>query len=103
MRAVVLNHPGEPLEVTELPDPSPAPGQVRIRVSACAICRTDLHLRDGEIDAPKLPVILGHQIVGTTDDGRRVGVPWLGFTDGDCRYCRSGRENLCVDRAVHRP
>jgi propanol-preferring alcohol dehydrogenase len=59
------------------------------------VCRTDLHLRDGEIEAPRLPVVLGHQIVGTTDDGRRVGVPWLGWTDGDCRYCRSGRENLC--------
>ena len=61
------------------------------------MCRTDLHLRDAEIEAPKLPVILGHQIVGRTEDGRRVGVPWLGWTDGDCRYCRSGRENLCVN------
>jgi propanol-preferring alcohol dehydrogenase len=60
------------------------------------VCRTDLHLRDGEIDAPKLPVVLGHQIVATTEDGRRVGVPWLGWTDGSCRYCTSGRENLCV-------
>jgi propanol-preferring alcohol dehydrogenase len=77
-------------------DPEPGPGQLRIHVSACAVCRTDLHLRDAEIDAPKLPVVLGHQIVGTTDDGRRVGVPWLGWTDGSCRYCTSGRENLCV-------
>jgi propanol-preferring alcohol dehydrogenase len=77
-------------------DPEPRPGQLRIRVSACAVCRTDLHLRDAEIDAPKLPVVLGHQIVGTTDDGRRVGVPWLGWTDGTCRYCQGGRENLCV-------
>jgi propanol-preferring alcohol dehydrogenase len=61
------------------------------------VCRTDLHLRDGEIDTPKLPVVLGHQIVGRTDDGRRVGVPWLGWTDGTCRFCRSGRENLCVN------
>ena len=61
------------------------------------MCRTDLHLRDGEIDTPKLPVVPGHQIVGVTDDGRRVGVPWLGWTDGDCMYCRSGRENLCVN------
>lgn len=97
MQAVVLTRPGEPLEPTELPDPEPGPGQLRLRVSACAVCRTDLHLRDGEIDAPKLPVVLGHQIVGTTDDGRRVGVPWLGFTDGECRYCTSGRENLCVN------
>jgi propanol-preferring alcohol dehydrogenase len=65
-------------------------------VRACAVCRTDLHLRDGEIDAPKLPVVLGHQIVAETEDGRRVGVPWLGWTDGECRYCRTGRENLCV-------
>jgi propanol-preferring alcohol dehydrogenase len=66
-----------------------------LQVSACAVCRTDLHLRDGEIEATKLPVVLGHQIVGRTSDGRRVGVPWLGWTDGSCRYCRSGRENLC--------
>ncbi len=95
MRAVVLERPEEPLVLTERAQPSPAAGQVRIRVSACAVCRTDLHLRDGEIEAPRLPVVLGHQIVGTTDDGRRVGVPWLGWTDGECRYCRSGRENLC--------
>jgi propanol-preferring alcohol dehydrogenase len=97
MQAVVLERPGEPLAVEERPDPVPGPGQLLLRVSACAVCRTDLHLRDGEIDAPKLPLILGHQIVGTTDDGRRVGVPWLGWTDGECRYCRSGRENLCVN------
>lgn len=96
MQAVVLEQPGQPLRATTVPDPEPGPGQVRITVSACAVCRTDLHLRDAEIDAPKLPVILGHQIVGRTDDGRRVGVPWLGWTDGECRYCTSGRENLCV-------
>ena len=96
MHAAVLMRPSEPLQWTEAPDPEPGPGQLRITVSACAVCRTDLHLRDAEIDAPKLPVILGHQIVGTTDDGRRVGVPWLGWTDGDCRYCRSDRENLCL-------
>jgi propanol-preferring alcohol dehydrogenase len=95
MRAIVLERPGEPLVLTERDEPRPTEGQVRIRVSACAVCRTDLHLRDGEIDAPLLPVVLGHQIVGITDDGRRVGVPWLGWTDGTCRYCRSGRENLC--------
>ena len=97
MRAVVLDTPGKPLRVTTVPDPTPGPGQLRLKVSACAVCRTDLHLRDAEIDAPKLPVILGHQIVATTDDGRRVGVPWLGWTDGECRYCTSGRENLCVN------
>jgi alcohol dehydrogenase, propanol-preferring len=97
MRAIVLERPREPLIATERPDPRPEPGQLLIRVSACAVCRTDLHLRDAEIEAPKLPVILGHQIVGTTEDGRRVGVPWLGWTDGECRYCASGRENLCVN------
>jgi len=96
MRAAVLQRPGEPLHLIERPEPRPAAGQLRIQVSACAVCRTDLHLRDAEIDAPRLPVILGHQIIGRTDDGRRVGVPWLGWTDGECRYCRSGRENLCV-------
>ena len=95
MRAVVLERPGEPLVLTERDEPRAADGQLRVRVSACAVCRTDLHLRDGEIDAPRLPIVLGHQIVGVTDDGRRVGVPWLGWTDGTCRYCRSGRENLC--------
>jgi propanol-preferring alcohol dehydrogenase len=68
-----------------------------LEIAACAVCRTDLHLRDGEIEAPKLPVVLGHQIVGRTEDGIRFGVPWLGWTDGECRYCRSGRENLCVN------
>lgn len=98
MRAAVLDRPGEPLSVRELPDP-PAPGpgaaQVHLSVAACGVCRTDLHLRDGEIAAPKLPVVLGHQIVGRDRDGRRLGVPWLGWTCGECRFCRSGRENLC--------
>jgi propanol-preferring alcohol dehydrogenase len=67
-----------------------------LKVSACGVCRTDLHLRDNEIDAPKLPVVLGHQIVGVTDDGRRVGVPWLGWTCGECRFCLTERENLCL-------
>lgn len=97
MRAVVLDAPGQPLRLTTLPDPEPGPGQLLLHVRACGVCRTDLHLRDGEIDAAKLPVVLGHQIVGVTDDGRRVGVPWLGWTDGDCLYCRSDRENLCVN------
>jgi propanol-preferring alcohol dehydrogenase len=97
MQAIVLEKPGEPVRAVTVPDPEPGPGQLRLRVSACALCRTDLHLRDAEIEAPRLPVILGHQIVGTTDDGRRVGVPWLGWTDGECRYCTSGRENLCVN------
>jgi propanol-preferring alcohol dehydrogenase len=97
VRAAVLEKPGQPLAAATLPDPAPGPGQLLLTVQACGVCRTDLHLRDGEIETPKLPIVLGHQIVGTTEDGRRVGVPWLGFTDGECRYCRSGRENLCVN------
>jgi propanol-preferring alcohol dehydrogenase len=96
MRAVVLERPGEPLKAVSLPDPEPGPGQLLLRVGACGVCRTDLHLRDAEIEATKLPVVLGHQIVARTEDGRRVGVPWLGWTDGECRYCLSNRENLCV-------
>ena len=95
MLAAILEHPGQPLRVTELRDPEPGPGQLKLRVGACAVCRTDLHLRDREIPATKLPIVLGHQIVGRTEDGRRVGVPWLGWTDGTCDYCASGRENLC--------
>lgn len=95
MRATILEQQGRPLKVTELPEPEAGVGQLRLTVKACAVCRTDLHLRDKEIEATRLPVVLGHQIVGLTEDGRRVGVPWLGWTDGDCRYCRSGRENLC--------
>src|SRR4029077_12505945 len=97
MCRIVLGRPGEPVRAATLPDPTPGPGQLLLEVAACAVCRTDLHLRDGEIDAPMLPVVLGHQIVGRTEDGRRYGVPWLGFTDGECRYCRTGRENLCVN------
>src|SRR5450631_2704533 len=96
MRAIVLEQPGQPLRQLTLADPEPGPGQLRLTVGACAVCRTDLHLRDNEIAVGKLPVVLGHQIVGRTDDGRRVGVPWLGWTDGDCRFCRDGRENLCL-------
>jgi len=97
MRAVILERQGGPVKPTTLPDPEPVPGQLRLRIKACAVCRTDLHLRDHEIEATKLPVVLGHQIVGITDDGRRVGVPWLGWTDGTCRYCQTDRENLCVN------
>jgi alcohol dehydrogenase, propanol-preferring len=95
MRAAILERPGQPLRVTELAEPEPGPGQLKLKVMACAVCRTDLHLRDHEIEPGKLPVVLGHQIVGQTADGRRVGVPWLGFTDGTCEYCTTGRENLC--------
>jgi alcohol dehydrogenase, propanol-preferring len=96
VRAAVLTEPGAPLELRELPDPEPGPGQLALTVRSCAVCRTDLHLRDGEIDAPKLPIVLGHQIVGFSDDGRRLGVPWLGWTCGECVFCLSGRENLCL-------
>jgi alcohol dehydrogenase, propanol-preferring len=96
MRAMILERQGQRLEPATLPDPQPGPGQLLLEVRACGVCRTDLHLRDGEIPATKLPVVLGHQIVASTPDGVRVGVPWLGWTDGTCRYCTSGRENLCV-------
>ena len=92
---MVLSALGERLELRDLPVPEPAPGQVRLRVKACGICRTDLHVVDGDLPHPKLPLVPGHQIVGETDDGRRLGVPWLGWTDATCRYCTSGRENLC--------
>ncbi len=95
MHAAVLTRQGEPLELRELPDPVPGPGQIALTVRACGVCRTDLHLRDAEIDAPRLPLVPGHQIVGTSEDGRRLGVPWLGWTCGECDFCRSGRENLC--------
>ena len=97
MRAAVLKAPGQPLEAVEREEPQAGAGELLLRVKACAVCRTDLHLRDAEIEAGKLPVVLGHQIVGETEDGRRVGVPWLGWTDGECPYCASGRENLCVN------
>jgi alcohol dehydrogenase, propanol-preferring len=96
MRAMLLAQPGQPLRETELPEPQPEPGQLLVRVKACAVCRTDLHIVDGELPRPKLPLVLGHQIVGTAvGEERRIGIPWLGWTDGDCPYCRSDRENLC--------
>jgi propanol-preferring alcohol dehydrogenase len=96
MRAMVFDEVGEPLRAVELPVPSPAPNELLLRVEACGICRTDLHLLDGEVAIAKPPRVLGHQIVArSVADGRRVGVPWLGWTDGDCLQCRAGRENLC--------
>jgi alcohol dehydrogenase, propanol-preferring len=96
VRALVLDAPGRPLRLEERPPPTPGPGQLRVRVLACGVCRTDLHVVDGELPHPKLPLVVGHQIVGIDEaSGRRVGIPWLGWTDGTCRYCASGRENLC--------
>lgn len=102
---MVLREPGSPLVPETLPLPDPGPGEVRVRVEACGVCRTDLHIVDGELREPKLPLVLGHQIVGVVDAvgagveqpsaGTRVGIPWLGWTCGSCRYCLSGRENLC--------
>ncbi len=95
MRAMVMHGPREPLRLEDVSRPAAQPGQLLLRVRACAVCRTDLHIFDGELVRPKLPLVLGHQIVGEAEGGRRVGVPWLGWTDGECRYCRSERENLC--------
>ena len=95
MRAALLEQPGEPLQLADVREPSPGPGQILLRVHACGVCRTDLHLRDGELEPGHLPLVLGHQIVGVDEDGRRVGVPWLAWTCGECAYCESGRENLC--------
>jgi alcohol dehydrogenase, propanol-preferring len=105
MRAMVFDRVGQPLHLIDLPAPTPGPGQVRIRVRACGVCRTDLHIVEGDLARPKLPLILGHQIVGTVEAaadgvagvavGDRIGVPWLGWTCGECRFCRTDRENLC--------
>ena len=99
MRAMLFDAPGRPLRPADIDEPEPGPGQLLIEVGACAVCRTDLHLVDGELSVGHTPLILGHQIVGTVaGSDRRVGVPWLGWTCGRCEFCRSGRENLC-DRA----
>jgi propanol-preferring alcohol dehydrogenase len=112
MRAMVLDKAKQSLQLRDVPKPKPGRGQLLVRVSTCAVCRTDLHVVDGELPNPKLPLILGHQIVGYVEEigeenskfevrnlkfaiGDRVGIPWLGWTDGDCAYCRSGTENLC--------
>lgn len=106
VRAMVFDRVGSPLKRRELPDPLPGPGQLRVRVLACAVCRTDLHVVDGELPNPKLPLVPGHEIVGQIDrlgpgvdsfrQGDRVGIPWLGWTCGECEFCRSDRENLCT-------
>ena len=105
MKAMLLRHPRSPLEPADLPTPVPGPGQVRLRVLACAVCRTDLHVIDGDLPSPKLPLVLGHEIVGRVEAlgqgasrfrvGDRVGVPWLGGACGQCRFCARGQENLC--------
>ncbi len=96
---MLLDAPGRPLRMADVPDPEPSTGQLLIEVRACAVCRTDLHLLDGELEVARTPLILGHQIVGVVaGSDRRVGVPWLGWTCGECRFCLAGRENLC-DRA----
>ncbi|HET6829985.1 MAG TPA: zinc-dependent alcohol dehydrogenase family protein [Solirubrobacterales bacterium] len=96
MRAMVFRAPGRALEAVEMTPPQPGPGELLLDVRACGVCRTDLHLVDGEVDIADPPRILGHQIVAeVVGDGRRVGVPWLGWTCGECPYCRSGHENLC--------
>ena len=102
---MVLDKAKQALQLRDVPKPKPGRGQLLVRVSTCAVCRTDLHVADGELPNPKLPLILGHQIVGHVEEigeensnfavGDRVGIPWLGWTDGDCAFCRSGRENLC--------
>ncbi len=105
MQAMVLHEPRQALRLAQRPDPHPAPGELRLRVLACAVCRTDLHIVDGELPLPVLPIVPGHEIVGLVDElgagvdaallGQRMGVPWLGHTCGHCAYCRLGRENLC--------
>ncbi|HNX30876.1 MAG TPA: zinc-dependent alcohol dehydrogenase family protein [Holophaga sp.] len=109
MRAMLLDHPGVPLRLASLEVPSPGPGQVLVKVSACGVCRTDLHVADGELASPKLPLVLGHEIVGEVaglglgvgglEPGQRIGVPWLGRTCGCCAYCRTDQENLCDSAA----
>ena len=105
MRAMVLEQPGQPLQLRERPDPVAAPGQLLVSISACGVCRTDLHVVDGELSEPRLPIVPGHEIVGRVAaigdgvegfaEGERVGIPWLGYSCGCCRYCESGAENLC--------
>jgi alcohol dehydrogenase, propanol-preferring len=106
VRAIVLEAAGSPLLAIDRPEPEAGRGQVVVRVRACGVCRTDLHIVDGELTEPNLPLVLGHQVVGEVVEagegaerfavGERVGIPWLGWTCGECRYCRSGRENLCI-------
>src|ERR1700748_2654365 len=105
MFAMVLTKPRTPLSPVQVPIPKPSPGEILVKVEACAVCRTDLHIVDGELPEPKLPLIPGHEIVGRVEKigravktfhaGDRIGIPWLGWTCGRCKFCRSDRENLC--------
>jgi propanol-preferring alcohol dehydrogenase len=105
MQAMVLDEPGQPVELRTIPRPQPGPRQLLVKIAACAVCRTDLHVIDGELPNPDLPIIPGHEIVGRVEAcgadvdgfsiGQRIGIPWLGWTCGECRYCRNGMENLC--------
>jgi len=105
MKAMVPEQPGTPLKLVQRPDPQPGPDQVQVAITACGVCRTDLHVVDGELPEPKLPLVLGHEVVGTVaargrdvarfEEGARVGIPWLGWTCGTCRFCAGGRGNLC--------
>jgi propanol-preferring alcohol dehydrogenase len=105
MKAMILEKPGTPLRLIERPDPQPGPEQVQVKITACGVCRTDLHVIDGDLTEPRLPIIPGHEIVGSVSAlgegvegfsiGDRIGIPWLGHTCGCCSYCRSGAENLC--------
>ncbi|PWT77590.1 MAG: alcohol dehydrogenase [Bacteroidetes bacterium] len=107
MRAMIFEKAGQPLKYSTLPAPQPGKGQALIKVSACVVCRTDIHILDGDLQSPKLPLVPGHEIIGTVVDlgagnsilkvGDKVGVPWLGFTCGICDYCKNDRENLCVN------
>jgi len=107
MRAMLLDRPGRPLRLADLPKGAPGPGQILVRVTACGVCRTDLHICDGDLAFTRSPIVPGHEIVGRIETlgdgvsgfavGQRVGVPWLGWTCGHCRYCATGRENLCDD------
>src|SRR5690606_21821478 len=107
MQAMLLDRPNAPLRLAELPNPVPRPEQVLVRIEACGVCRTDLHIVDGELTDAKLPIVPGHEIVGRIEacgagverfrEGDRVGIPWLGFTCGHCAFCRRGQENLCDD------
>ena len=112
MKAMILEKPGQPLKLVQRPDPQPGPGQVQVAISACGVCRTDLHVVDGDLTEPRLPIIPGHEIVGTISAlgtgvdnftlGERIGIPWLGHTCGCCSYCASGAEKPVRRTGIYR-